>query len=239
MTATYTPILYTDPVSDVTITTNKATATIKWINPVSDIYHLTKVIQKIGSAPANLTDGTEVYSGTGTEVTLNSLKNATNYFWSVFAITEDNKYNPEVPNVNYIPRLKEIPSYSGSKSVSGTGDKGYMIIYGNGTLTFNSDLTFDAFVIGAGQDGAYGGDNGSRGGSGGNGGSYGTVNRVTRKAGSKLNVTIGSYNGQNSSISGVVSGSQIANNFVSAFGIGSYGGKGGWGGTGSQPDGDG
>lgn len=81
----------------------------------------------------------------------------------------------------------EVPRFSGSHSVFGTAEKGYIECYSSGTLTFKQGGTVDAFILGSGLAGEKGkatgtgtssvGTGSSTGGKGG-GGATGKIGRA-------------------------------------------------------------
>ena len=117
-----TPSNVPDAVSGLALKENKATATLTWTNPTNASYSVTKVVQKINSAPQNPKDGTEVYSGNGTTVTVDNLQENIEYYFSVFALSKTGKYNSYASTryVNFFP--DEPTSYSkiADYSTSGT-----------------------------------------------------------------------------------------------------------------------
>ncbi len=64
---------------------------LSWTNPVGGDYLGTKVVRKTGSYPTSASDGSEVYSGTGTSYTNSGLTNGITYYYAAFAF--DTTYN--------------------------------------------------------------------------------------------------------------------------------------------------
>lgn len=73
-------------VSGLAVSGAGAQPVISWTNPTDEWYRETVVIQKDGSAPVSLTDGEEVYRGSGDTFTANGLELDTDYYWAVFAL---------------------------------------------------------------------------------------------------------------------------------------------------------
>ena len=107
--ASATPSNIPSPVTQFQVQTEYDTATLVWTNPTGQSYAKTVVVQKIGAIPQNLSDGTEVYSGTETTVTVNRLQDKIVYYWRAFAVSKTGKYNTkDAPYTTYTPNL--VPS---------------------------------------------------------------------------------------------------------------------------------
>ena len=77
-------------VTNLKVTGSGATPVLTWKNPTDDpTYHETVVIQKVDSAPTSLSDGTEIYRGTGETVSANGLEGLKNYYWGVFTVNAE------------------------------------------------------------------------------------------------------------------------------------------------------
>lgn len=77
-------------VTDLKVTGSGSSPVLSWKNPTDDpTYHETVVIQKVDSAPTSLTDGTEIYRGTGETVSANGLEQFVNYYFGVFTINAE------------------------------------------------------------------------------------------------------------------------------------------------------
>ena len=162
--ASATPSNIPDQVSDVELVENKGSATLTWTNPSNLSYSVTKVIQKIDSDPESPTDGTEVYSGTGTTVTVNNLQDSINYHFGIFAMSEDGQYKPPVTKT-YTPQIWPKYDYTGNHTLlKDNADQGNWRIkfLSAGTLTWLADNTqIDVFLVGGGAYGnKYGGGGG-------------------------------------------------------------------------------
>lgn len=77
-------------VTDLQVSGSGAIPVLTWKNPTDDpTYYETVVIQKVDSAPTSLSDGTEIYRGTGETVSANGLKRLKNYYWGVFTVNAE------------------------------------------------------------------------------------------------------------------------------------------------------
>lgn len=152
-----------EQVSDVTLTPNKSHATLSWTNPVSTNLQTVKVIQKIGSDPENPNDGTQVYEGTGTTVTVDNLQDSIDYRFGIFAIGKNGKYrNPVVKN--YTPAIYPKYTYTGEHTlVKDENDHWRIKFLTSGTLIWLwEDTEIDIFCVGAGAKGGNWGGGGGR-----------------------------------------------------------------------------
>lgn len=156
--ASATPSNIPDQVSGVELTGNKGSATLTWTNPTNLSYSVTKVIQKIDSDPESPTDGTEVYSGTGTETTVSGLQDSINYHFGIFALSEDGEYKPPVTKT-YTPQIWPKYDYTGQHTlIKDNAELGRWRIkfLSSGVLTWLSENTqIDVFLVGGGAPGSY------------------------------------------------------------------------------------
>lgn len=176
-----------EQVSDVTLTPNKSHATLSWTNPVSTNLQTIKVIQKIGSDPENPNDGTQVYEGTGTTVTVDNLQDSIQYHFGIFAIGKNGKYKDPVVK-NYTPAIYPKYTYTGEHTlVKDENDHWRVKLLSSGVLenTGDTDLEVDIFLVGggAGSNGNYG--------SGGGGGYTATHKKIKISKGQRIEVVIG------------------------------------------------
>ena len=176
-----------EQVSDVTLTPNKSHATLSWTNPVSTNLQTVKVIQKIGSDPENPNDGTQVYEGTGTTVTVDNLQDSIDYRFGIFAIGKNGKYKDPVVK-NYTPAIYPKYTYTGEHMlVKDENDHWRVKLLSSGVLenTGDTDLEVDIFLVGggAGSNGNYG--------SGGGGGYTATHKKIKISKGQRIEVVIG------------------------------------------------
>lgn len=173
-----------EQVSDVTLTPNKSHATLTWTNPVSTNLQTVKVIQKIGSDPENPNDGTQVYEGTGTTVTVDNLQDSIDYRFGIFAIGKNGKYKDPVVK-NYTPEFLPRYSYTGDHQlIKDENDHWRTKLTSSGVFenTGDEDLVVDLFMVGGG-----GGANVGGGGSG----YTKTVKKITLRRGDRISVEIG------------------------------------------------
>ncbi|GEM_PF-2771656 len=79
--------------SGLSATAGDGQVSLTWTNPTDTDFAGVKVIRKAGGYPASVTDGTEVYSGTGSSKTDTGLTNETACYYSVFAYDEVPNYS--------------------------------------------------------------------------------------------------------------------------------------------------
>lgn len=218
-----------EQVSDVTLTPNKSHATLSWTNPVSTNLQTVKVIQKIGSDPGNPNDGTQVYEGTGTTVTVDNLQDSIQYHFGIFAIGKNGKYKAPVVK-NYTPAFLPRYSYTGDHQlIKDENDHWRTKLTSSGVFenTGDEDLVVDLFMVGGG-----GGANVGGGGSG----YTKTVKKITLRRGDRISVEIGaggygvSYSGSNNAAGS--GGTTKFSTYEVAGGKGALGYIGGDGGSG-------
>lgn len=221
--ASATPSNIPDQVSGVELTGNKGSATLTWTNPTNLSYSVTKVIQKIDSDPESPTDGTEVYSGTGTTVTVNNLQDSINYHFGIFAMSEDGQYKPPVTKT-YTPQIWPKYDYTGNHTLlKDNAELGWWRVkfLSSGVLTWLGENTkIDVFLVGGGA----GGQKDDIGGCGGGGGYTSTTKEFEIKNGATIQVNIGA-GGASKSNGGSSSFSSLSVN----GGKGKSGGSGGGG----------
>lgn len=192
--ASATPSDVPNQVSDLVLTPNKSSATLTWTNPTQQSYSVTKVIQKIDSDPENPNDGTEVYSGTGTTVTVSGLQDSINYHFAVFAISKNGKYKDPVVKT-YTPEIWPKYDYTGQHTlIKDNAEQEWWRIkfLSSGVLTWlSADAEIDVFGVGGG-----GGGGGSSGvmnsyGGGGGGGYTKTVKSIEIANNQEIDIIIG------------------------------------------------
>lgn len=160
-TTSATPNIGPAQVTNFQVTGSGANPVLTWINPADDpLYYQTVVVQKVGSAPTSITDGTEIYRGTGTTVTASNLVRLEEYYWAVFTVDEGGSYRTPVVSEMYSYDFPDEPtSYSDLITVASTK-----------TWTAPEDGYFRFIVCGRGGDGGgYPNSNGSIYGGGGGG----------------------------------------------------------------------
>ena len=218
-----------DQVSDVVLTPNKSQATLSWTNPVSTNLQTVKVIQKIGSAPENPNDGTQVYDGTGTTVTVDNLQDSIDYRFGIFAIGKNGKYKDPVVK-NYTPAFLPRYSYTGDHQLIKDENNHWRIKFlSSGVLEWLSeDAQIDVFLVGGGGSGSAGG---------GGGGYTQTHKKQTLEKNQRVQIYVGA-GGEDGSGGTSYYGNLYAQGGTStrSNGIGGDGGSGGGGGErGSDP----
>lgn len=123
-TTSATPNIGPAQVTNFQVTGSGSSPVLSWVNPTDDpLYHETVVIQKVGSAPTSLTDGTEIYRGTGTTVTASGLVRLEEYYFAVFTIDEAGSHRSPVVSEMYSYDFPDLPtSYTmiEDRTVSGT-----------------------------------------------------------------------------------------------------------------------
>lgn len=109
-------------VTDLKVTGSGATPVLTWKNPTDDpTYHETVVVQKVDSAPTDLSDGTEIYQGTGETVSANRLEQLVNYYFGVFTINaEGGTRGPVVSDVYRYELPAEPTEYLDCAEISET-----------------------------------------------------------------------------------------------------------------------
>lgn len=160
-TTSATPNIGPAQVTNFQVTGSGASPVLTWTNPADDpLYYQTVVVQKVGSAPTSITDGTEIYRGTGTTVTASNLVRLEEYYWAVFTVDEGGSYRTPVVSEMYSYDFPDEPtSYSDLIMVASTK-----------TWTAPEDGYFRFIVCGRGGDGGgYPHSNGSIYGGGGGG----------------------------------------------------------------------
>lgn len=238
-----------EQVSDATLTPNKSHATLSWTNPVSTNLQTIKVIQKIGSDPENPNDGTQVYEGTGTTVTVDNLQDSIQYHFGIFAIGKNGKYKDPVVK-NYTPEIWPRYDYTGDNQlIKDDASLGNWRVKMTSSGVFENrgteDLVVDLFIVGGGGGGGY-----SIAGAGGGGGYTKTVKKITLRVGDRISVEIGAggapseyfmgsghaqgtQGGQTKfgehSVSGGTGGQTSSSGTPTGYGAGGNGGSGGGG----------
>lgn len=119
-TTSATPNIGPAQVTNFQVTGSGASPVLTWVNPTDDpLYHETVVIRKVGSVPTSLTDGTEIYRGTGTTVTASGLVRLEEYYFAVFTIDEAGSHRSPVVSEMYSYDFPAEPtSYSQIEKVS-------------------------------------------------------------------------------------------------------------------------
>lgn len=226
-----------EQVSDVTLTPNKSHATLSWTNPVSTNLQTIKVIQKIGSDPENPNDGTQVYEGTGTTVTVDNLQDSIDYRFGIFAIGKNGKYKDPVVK-NYTPEIWPKYDYTGQHTlIKDNAEQGWWRIkfLSSGVLEWLSpDTSIDIFLVGGG--GAGYSASASSGCGGGGGGYTKTLKKITIRKNQTVNIAVGAGGQFNKNGGTTTFGAEYSasGGTCSDSGVGGNGGSGGGGGAGAR-----
>lgn len=110
-TTSATPNIGPAQVTNFQVTGSGSSPVLTWVNPAEDpLYYQTVVVQKTDSAPTSLTDGTEIYRGTGTTVTASNLVRLEEYYFAVFTIDEAGSHRSPVVSEMYSYDFPEEPT---------------------------------------------------------------------------------------------------------------------------------
>lgn len=223
-------------VTDLVVSGSGGTATLTWVNPVDDpVYTETVVVQKVGSAPSDITDGTEIYRGTDQTCTATGLEQSTDYYFAVYTLNSSGVYGqPIVSDVYRYDFPSEPTEYSEVQRFTRSG-------------TFTAPESGWYRIVAAGKGGTGGNglsneDTGHTGGqfmyfnySGGSGGSPGVSckNKVKLNRGEQISFEF--------SLEGIVSVSSLSIQATNGGNggqrtFGQYGGPGGKAGSASGGD---
>lgn len=119
-TTSATPNIAPAQVTNFQVTGSGASPVLSWVNPTDDpLYHETVVIQKVGSAPTSLTDGTEIYRGTDETCTATGLKQSTDYYFAIFTVSSLGVYKQPVVKSYRFDFPEEPTSYSEIEQIKG------------------------------------------------------------------------------------------------------------------------
>lgn len=157
---------------------------LTWSNPSDSKFKGVRILYKTGSYPSSPTDGTVLYTGTGTSVEKTGLANGTTYYFRAFAYNVSNN----------------IYAYNtGTSGAQCTGvpyiNKGQQIFTSSRTWTVPAGVTsIDIFLVGGGNGGSatYCSSDGKteNGGHGGGGGYVKTVKGISVTPGASFSVSI-------------------------------------------------
>lgn len=101
-------------VTELKVTGSGSSPVLTWKNPTDDpTYTETVVVQKEDSPPTSISDGSEIYRGTGETVTASELERLKNYYWGVFTVNaEGGTRGPVTTEVYSFDFPEEPTSYS-------------------------------------------------------------------------------------------------------------------------------
>lgn len=169
-------------VTDLVVSGSGGTATLTWVNPVDDpVYTETVVVQKVGSAPSDITDGTEIYRGTDETCTATGLEQSTDYYFAIYTVSGLGVYEQPVVKSYRFDFPEEPTSYSEIEQM-------------NSSREWEAPETGWFKFVGLAQSGAgmsgnhYSGRDRVTGGSGGSGGIVVSVFALSK--GEKVSITI-------------------------------------------------
>jgi lysophospholipase L1-like esterase len=129
--------LVADPVTGLQASPGDQRVDLSWTKPTST-FDLIKVLRKTGSTPANPSDGTVVYSGTGASVSDTGLTNGTLYYYAVW-VQRGQTFSPAVrvaatPDIGPISAVTNLQATAGDSRVdlswtnpSGTFDRVHVV----------------------------------------------------------------------------------------------------------------
>lgn len=132
-------------VTDFQITGSGASLVLSWVNPIDDeLYQETVVIQKQGSEPTDITDGTEIYRGTDETCTATGLEQSTDYYFAIYTVSSLGVYKQPVVK-SYRFDFPDKPSDDDYTEISTVTTSGTFVVPENGW--------FKVVVTGKGFDG--------------------------------------------------------------------------------------
>lgn len=148
-TTSATPNIGPAQVTNFQVTGSGSSPVLSWVNPTDDpLYKETVVIQKVGSAPTSITDGTEIYRGTGTTVTATDLVRLEEYYFAVFTVDEAGSYRSPVVSEMYSYDFPDQPASEDDYTEIST-------VYESGTFVVPEDGWFKVVVTGRGTAGGW------------------------------------------------------------------------------------
>lgn len=110
-TTSATPNIGPAQVTNFTVTGSGSAPVLSWNNPTSDpLYSVTVVVQKEDSPPTDITDGTEIYRGTGETVTASGLVRLSEYYWAIFTVSVEGSYGTPVFSEMYSYNFPDKPT---------------------------------------------------------------------------------------------------------------------------------
>lgn len=132
-------------VTDFQISGSGASPVLSWVNPIDDeLYQETVVIQKQGSEPTDITDGTEIYRGTDETCTATGLEQSTDYYFAIYTVSSLGIYKRPVVK-SYRFDFPDKPSDDDYTEISTVTTSGTFVVPENGW--------FKVVVTGKGFDG--------------------------------------------------------------------------------------
>lgn len=108
-------------VTDFQISGSGASPVLSWVNPIDDeLYQETVVIQKQGSEPTDITDGTEIYRGTDETCTATGLEQSTDYYFAIYTVSSLGIYKRPVVKSYRFDFPEEPTDYLNCVEISNT-----------------------------------------------------------------------------------------------------------------------
>jgi hypothetical protein len=110
-------------VTALTVTPGDSHLTLSWANPSDSDFAGVKIVRNTSGYPANPSDGTEIYNGTGINIVDSGLTNGTSYYYTAFT-------------------YDQVPNYSAGTTISGTPTVApTMFLLGNDVVFSNVTTT--------------------------------------------------------------------------------------------------
>lgn len=86
------PVGIPKPIEGLSATGTSNKITVSWTAPTDKGWYNTVIVMSSDHAPTSITDGTEIYRGTGTSVTKTGLSYSTTYYFAAFAVDSKGQY---------------------------------------------------------------------------------------------------------------------------------------------------
>lgn len=152
---------------------------LTWANPSDSKFKGVRILYKTGGYPSSVTDGTVLYTGTGTSVEKTGLANGTTYYFRAFAYNLSNNiysYNTGTSGA----QCSEVPFIS----------RGQQVFTASGTFTVPARVSrIDVFLVGGGSGGQWGKNR--YGGGGGGAGYTKTIKSMAVTPGQQISAIVG------------------------------------------------
>lgn len=114
------PVIYPSATVNLVVTGSGTTAVVLWVNPIVNLnWYNTVIVMKEGSAPTSITDGTEIYRGTGESVNKTGLSYNSTYYFAAFAVNNKGEYDTENFPIGYYKTPVELVLYYDGADPSG------------------------------------------------------------------------------------------------------------------------
>lgn len=86
------PVGIPKPINGLSATGTSNNITVSWTAPTDKGWYNTVIVMSSDHAPTSITDGTEIYRGTGTSVTKSDLSYSTTYYFAAFSVDSKGQY---------------------------------------------------------------------------------------------------------------------------------------------------